>query len=91
VSAAVGAPPITCTAYRDWNGRPPYCGQAAGWLIAYGCIHEHVEQVPACGDCVARLRRMLAVTEGVCLACDRGPDAHECRVMVKFKPLAGAR
>lgn len=90
MSAATEAPARTCTAYRDWNGKLPLHGEPAAWALTYGCMHEHVSHAWMCEACAERLRDRLLTRDTVCLRCENGPEPHDCRVLVDFKPLRGA-
>lgn len=52
------------------------CGQPAGFIVAQGCIHEHVARSPACYGHVGEMCSYGEPAEWLCDPCLRA--GHDC-------------
>jgi len=81
--AAPAADQVTCRRSLNWDGNEPFCDEPAAVIVRSVCVHEHIEDEPACWHSLSDMRKLDPDDRGWdCDLCAEGRSPHECPVVV---------
>jgi hypothetical protein len=84
MSAAATTEGAYCEVARDWDGKPPNCGEPAIGTVIMACVHEHVYRGRICASDAVEIQR-AGPREFRCEICWESSSPHDCDAVLTIE------